>query len=418
MSTYLERLQAEYDTLTLGITERMEAAANEGRDLTADENAMIEREDARRSELEKAIEHYTGIAERTGRVQATRARVPSATASQVRADGTPTDPGAEILRMFPTPGHYAAVFHAATQDRDKAAIALIERSQSLLGEWALRVTAHQTTADNPGLIPKPIIGPVVDRMRNMRPFIQSIGVNPAPGPKFDRPLVTQPVDVDVQAAEKDPTASQKLKVDPVAVTLATYAGHLNISRQDIRWSQPGILGLVYESFAKVYARRTDKGACTAFATAITATQGVDTLDAAGFDAALGAAGALIAGADGDMGEPTRVWMSRDVAVTIGSLRNSVTGAKLFNVPVIGGTSGDMEGLPVTIDPRFAEGTLIAGDDSLVEYWEDLEGFMMVQEPDVVGQLVGYAGYGSVAVLDKTGFVKLTLPAAAAAPSGG
>jgi hypothetical protein len=80
---------------------------------------------------------------------------------------------------------------------------------------------------------------------------------------------------------------------------------------------------------------------------------------------------------------------------------------VYNVPLINGTTGDLAGIPVTVDPRFAAGTFIVGDDSLVEFWEDLEGFMSVDEPDVLGQLVGYAGYNRLGVLDPTGFVKLT-----------
>ena len=284
--------------------------------------------------------------------------------------------------------------------RDRSAIDLLERA-----------TAHQLTTDNPGLVPQQVVGPVVNRMREMRPLVQSVGQQVPPGPKFDRPIVTQHTDVAAQALEKDLTASRKLLVGSVTVTLLTHAGHLNISKQDIRWSQPSILNLVYQDFAKMYARVSDAAACGEFNTKVTQTQEISsaagTYTAAAIDAALGAAGQTIAGTSGDNGELNHAWVGRDVGILLASLRNATTGAKLYNVPLINGTTGDLDGIPVTVDPRFAPATFIVGDDSLVEFWEDLEGFLSIDEPDVLGQLVGYAGYNKLAVLDPTGFVKLT-----------
>lgn len=405
MNTYADRLQAEFDEITTGITTVLERAADAGRDLTDEEQEQITRDDARRDTLQKAIGHYTEIEDRTAKVAALRSRVPRPT-RVAQQERSPDDPEAELLRMFPTPGHYAITMHRATAKRDKVAAGLIERSQEILQEIA-RATAHQLTTDNPGLIPNPIVGPVISRLIERRPFIQSIGTGVPPSQKFDRPKVTQDVEVGKQATEKTETASQKMTTVPVPVTLETWAGHLNISLQDIRWSQPGILSLVYESFAKVYAKRTDKAACTDFAAAITQTQPVATLDAAGIGAALGAAAATIGGADDDKGEPDTIWMSRDLASRIGNLRAVNSSEKLYDIPVIGGTTGSLEGLRVVIDGRFAANTAIVGDSNLVEFWEQLEGFLSVDEPNVLGQLVGYAGYTDTVVLDPTGFVKLT-----------
>lgn len=411
---YTATLQAQYDSHTNLIEGILQRAAAEDREVTDDEKAQIDAAEMQRTALDKSIEHYAAIEERTSKAAERRSRIPAGRKS-LAPDQPPTDVNAELLRMFPTPGHYAAAYHAATARGDKGAGQDIERAHELM---RVAATAHQKTTDNPGIIPNPIVGPVVDRLKNMRPFVASLGgAKAAPTNKFDRPKITQNVDVDVQAAEKDLTASQVMKVDPVAVALKTYAGHLNISKQDIRWSQPSILTLIYDSFVKIYARKTDKAACAAFGAGITATQSIEEATAAGFDAALGAAGATVETADGDMGELNHIWLSRDVAVTLGSLRNPTTGTKLYNIPIVGGTSGDMDGIPVTIDPRFAAGTFIAGDDSLVEFWEDIEGLMMVEEPNVLGQMVGYAGYADLPILDKSGFVKLTMPAPEP-PSGG
>jgi len=404
---YVDRLIAEYDEITAGIQEILERAESENRDVTAEENTQIERDDARRKDLEKPIERYKGMDARQSKVDVLRSQMPAPR----RVDRV-VEPVVEfdLLREIPSPGHYAALVHRAWVKRDKSAIEILERA-----------TAHQLTTDTPGLVPQQVVAPVINRMVSMRPLIQSVRTQTPPGPKFDRPIVTQQVDVGAQAVEKDLTASRKLLTTNVTVTLQTHAGHLNISKQDIRWSQPSILTLVYESFAKMYARVSDSAACSEFVTKVTQTQEIagapGTYTAGAIDAALGAVGATIGGASGDNGELNHIWVSRDVGIALASLRNATTGAKLYNVPLINGTTGDLDGIPVTVDPRFAAATFIAGDDSLVEFWEDLEGFMSVDEPDVLGQLVGYAGYNRLAVLDPTGFVKLTNIAALAASAG-
>lgn len=417
MPTLIERKQAELDTLTDELEQIVTRSADEKRDLNEAEVKRSAELETARTAKQTEIDHEMDLVERRAKVQ-TRLAGLSVAPTVNRADTSrreQEDPVKEILREVgggedPTPGHWAALIHRAWVKRDKSAADLIERA-----------TAHQMLADNAGIVPKPIVAPVVDRMLTMRPLVQSIGVNPAPAPKFDRPLVTQHVAVGAQVVEKDPTASQKMLITPVEVTLQTHAGHLNISRQDIRWSQPSILNIVYGDFAKMYARVSDKAACSVFVTQVTQTQEITgaagTYTASAIDEALGAAAATIGGADGDNGELNHVWLSRDVAVALASMRNPTSGQKLYNIPLVNGTSGDLDGIPATIDPRFAAATFLVGDDGLVEFWEDLDGFLSVDEPDVLGQLVGYAGYNSLAVLDATGFVKLTNATTAAAQSG-
>jgi HK97 family phage major capsid protein len=407
-STYLEDRTSRYEDLTDQIDGIYARATEDGRDINDTERAEIERVEVERSQVEASINLAAAGAESRARVAQKLRSIPQSAPRQtvVRDGHVQVDEAAQIMREIAgsdevvTPGHWAAMVHRAWVKRDKGAAELLERA-----------TAHQVVADNLGLVPKQVVAPVVDRMRSMRPLIASVTSRTPPGPKFDRPIVTQQVDVGAQVAEKDLTASRKLLVGTVEVTLQTHAGHLNISKQDIRWSQPNILNLVYESFGKMYARVSDSAACSEFVTKVTATQeiagAIGTYTASAIDAAIGAAGTTIAGATGDNGELNHIWVSRDVGIALSSLRNANTGQKLYNVPLINGTSGDLDGIPVTVDPRFAAATFIVGDDSLVEFWEDLEGFMSVDEPDVLGQMVGYAGYNRLAVLDATGFVKLT-----------
>ena len=354
----------------------MDRAADDGRDVTPDEARQVERDEGRLTELAGAIEHYAGIEATSARVAAVRS---TATPPRQTTTGPPAAAAYDVAAEFPTAGHYAATLHRAWVDKDPEAIEAIERA-----------TAHQKTADNPGLIPRPIVGPLINTLSGVRRFIASTQVRPAPTQKFDRPRVTQHVAVEKQPAEKDLTASQKLLIEPVPVTLETYAGHLNISKQDIRWTQPGILQVVFDDFTRIYGRRTDQEACLEFP----ATVGMGTADLAALtveaiDAWLRAAVESVAGADDAVLDT--LWMSTDVWGAIGGIRTPM-GSPAYNLPIGGG--GDVSGLTPVMDRHFPPQTLIAGDSSLVEWWEDLEGFMSVDEPNVLGHWSGTPDMGT------------------------
>jgi hypothetical protein len=79
------------------------------------------------------------------------------------------------------------------------------------------------------------------------------------------------------------------------------------------------------------------------------------------------------------------------------------------------------GLRLVVDANFAPDTLVVGPSRYAEWYEDVDGLMQVQEPDVLGQLVGYAGYGAFVNVRPEAFTKFTPPVpvvgAAASRSG-
>ena len=389
MGKYLDRLREEFDTIRTGIDVLVDRAADEGRDVTPDEARQVERDEARMGDLAAAIEHYAGIEATTERVSAVRSTA-GPTPPNLHRAGPPEAPAYDLTEEFPTAGDYAATLHRAWVDKDPEAIDKIERA-----------TAHQKTTDNPGLIPRPVVGPLINTMSNARPFVSSIPNRPAPTVKFDRPKVTQHVDVGKQAVEKDLTASQVMTIGTVPVALDTWAGHLNVSKQDIRWTQPSILQVIFDDFTRIYARRTDDAYADEFVAAITQTAALAASDVASIDAFLRTAyGTVQTNADDSMIDT--VWMSLDIWTALGNARLA-NGAPAYNLPLTG--VGDVNGLRAVVDRNFAAKTLITGDSQMVEFWEDLEGFLTVDEPNVLGQLVGYAGYCDLAVLAPTAFVK-------------
>jgi HK97 family phage major capsid protein len=377
-TTYLDRLNDQYDEITEGIETLVQRAADEDRDVTDAEQQQVDRDRTRLAELQTAIEHYTGLAEQTDRVRELRRSVRTVPRTERAA---PEDPPS-LEDMFPTAGDYAVtVIRAMKGDKDA-------------GERIARATAHQTTADNPGLIPRPILGPVITAVGNERPFIRSITNRTLPTGSFDRPTITQHVAVDKQPAEKAETASRQLKVGKLPVTATTYAGHLNVSRQDIKWSEPAIMQILFADFGHEYAKATDEDAVAQFLASITNPPvAAATADGAGVRAAVFEAAAQIMGTADGAPLPDTMWASPDVWGALGSMTND-NGVPAFPSVTPTATAGNPLGLRLVVDPWLTAGTAIVGVSSYLEWYEDVDGFLYVDEPNVLGQLVGYAGYGA------------------------
>lgn len=395
MGAYLDRLNTQFDEIREGIDAIVNRAAEENREVTEAEQTQVDRDRTRLGELQTGIEHYSALETQTGKVAELRRSVPPA---QVTRTAKESEPEYDIAREFPTPGDYAFTVHRATVLRDPEARERLDRA-----------TAHQLTTDNPGLIPRPVLGGLINNINATRPFINAITKRPLPGPKFDRPRVTQHVKVGKQAAEKTLTESQKMTVDSLPVTASTYAGHLNISRQDIKWSSPAILNIVFDDFAAMYALTTCEDAVAQFVASIAANVAVpiESADAAGFNTAFYNAAATSMNA---FGTPANtLFASPDAWATMGGMVNPNTGAPVFPSMSLGSASGNPLGLSLVVDEHFPADTLVMGPSSVLEWYEDVDGLMQVAEPDVLGQLVGYAGYAAFININPESFTKFTAP---------
>jgi hypothetical protein len=220
-------------------------------------------------------------------------------------------------------------------------------------------------------------------------------------------VISQHVAVGEQAAEKDLTASQVLKVDKLPVSAHTFAGHLNISRQDIKWTNPGILNIVFDDFASQYALVTCNYASDAFRTSIV-TVPIAVTDRTG----PAVTAALYEAASNAMAVshalPDTIWCSPDVWAALGGMAtpNEIPSFPSLSVT---GASGNPMGLNLVVDEHFAAGTMIVGPARYAEFYEDIDGLMQVGEPDVLGQLVGYAGFCAFVNTAPEAFTPLTLP---------
>jgi hypothetical protein len=276
-----------------------------------------------------------------------------------------------------------------------------------------RAAAHQTTADNPGLIPSPILGPVVNFIDASRPLVSALGPRQLPGQNWSRPKVTQHTSVATQSAEKTELVSQKLLITKLSGVAQTWGGYVNVSRQDIDFTQPGVMDIVIQDLAAQYAIQTEQAASTAFAAAATAgttlPTGANTADQIA-GALWAAAGAIYAGTKGignvfAVVPPGLLGAWGSLFAPYGPMNQQGQGFSAANFST--GLAGVIAGIPVYVSTAIAANTGLVMSSAAAEVYEERIGSLQVVEPSVLGVQVAYAGYFTPMVIEATGIIKIT-----------
>jgi HK97 family phage major capsid protein len=274
-----------------------------------------------------------------------------------------------------------------------------------------RAAAHQTTADNPGLLPTPVVAPVLNFIDSNRPMVNFLGPRQIPSNSWTRPKVTQHATVALQpVGEKNELVSQKLTITKNTVTAATYGGYVNVSRQDIDWAVPGIMDIVINDLAAVYAKNTEAAFGTALVAGATAGSTIPTgaPTSTALNSALWAAASACYTATGGQGNLV-MFVAPDMLATWGALLLPVNPqtaispgfeAGNFN----SGLMGQISGIPVYMTNGLTAGSSVLVSSAAVEVYEDRIGSLQVVEPSVLGVQVAYAGYFAPLVVGETGSI--------------
>src|SRR5262245_50101809 len=232
----------------------VEAAQKDGRDLDDKEMELV----TRARDRIKALDEQMGPLEEAQRIageSAERLATISRFQEQRRRDAPPDDV------QYRSAGEYVL-------DRWRAGIGHGESLQRL--DVYHRAAAHQTTTDNPGLLPAPIVGPIVSFIDTARPLVSALGPRQLPSGTWSRPNITQHTDVGPQSAEKAELISRKMVIGKIPVTAVTLGGYVNISRQNVDWTQPQIMDIVINDLAAQYALETEQHAAATFVAGATA----------------------------------------------------------------------------------------------------------------------------------------------------
>lgn len=274
-----------------------------------------------------------------------------------------------------------------------------------------------TTVDTPGILPQIIVGPTYNNYVGRRPVVDAIGAKamPAGGKVFIRPEVTTHTSMAVQSAENAALQSGTFVVFNNQVTKGTYGGYVNISMQDLEWTDPAVINLILEDMGRIYANTTDNVAAdnlVAGASVTAVLSDANLTDSAKWTSFVyDAAKTILSGSNGNL--PTHLFLAPDMWAALGGLSDSskrplfpqVGPMNAFGNLAPGQANGVAFGLSVVVDRNFADGTIIVGDGSGFEIFEQQKGALSLESPSTLSRTLSWHGNFATLMIDQTKFVK-------------
>jgi hypothetical protein len=283
-------------------------------------------------------------------------------------------------------------------------------------EYYNRAAAHQLTADNPGLLPERLLGSILGTLDAARPLVGAIGPQQLPTGSWSRPKITQHTQVGKQTDEKVELPSRKMLIGKIPIDAETFGGYVNVSRQNIDWSQPQVIDIVIRDLTNEYGFETEEEAGNVYTAAATAGPVVPAAPSAeDWGNAIWEAAGQVFGAMWAVRQPVGglvVAVAPDMLGLIGPLFPPIspTGSQSpgFLAAAFGeGGQGTVGGIRHIVSGSLAAGTALVISTNAAEVYEDRIGALQVVEPSVLGTQVAYAGYFKALVLEATGIVKIT-----------
>ena len=281
---------------------------------------------------------------------------------------------------------------------------------------AIRAAAPDVvTTDTPGILPTPIIGPVYNNFVGRRPVVDAIGAKamPAGGKIFIRPEVTTHTSIGASLAEMS-NQSGTFVVFNNQVTKQIFGGYVNVSEADLDWSDPAVLSLILEDMSRIYANATDNYAadqllagCSQSSTLTDPTSATEWVSDI-YDCA----STILTASNGNL--PTHLFLSPNMFQYLGSLSDGsdrplfpqVGPMNAFGTMSPGSTDAVAFGLRVVVDRNFAADTVIVGDASGFECYEQQKGAISLDSPSTLSRTLAFRGYFATLMIDATKFVKL------------
>lgn len=375
------KLQREFDDRNTLIEQLTTAAVEQERDLRADEMDNIKHARERMDAITTQMVPLRDAARVSAESRARNREMSEAIDAARRGERVAGDVN------YRSAGEYIADVYLSSLGSDEARTRL---------DIYQRTAAHQTTTDNPGLLPEQIVEPVINLMDDSRPLVSAVGTTDLGTGSWAYAKVTQHTQVGVQSAEKAEMASRKMTITKTSITAPTYGGYVNVSKQDINRTSPQILDMVIGDLASQYAIETEAATCTALlagataGTALDATPSGDEVAAALWAAAAtaysnvkGGGRLIIAVAPSDLAkfgpifQPVNPSNSQSTGFSAGSFGSGAMGA--------------ISGMAVVMTPGLAGGQALVINTAAVRLFEAKYGALQVNEPSVWGVQVGYAG---------------------------
>jgi HK97 family phage major capsid protein len=281
-----------------------------------------------------------------------------------------------------------------------------------------RAAAHQKSADNLGVIPDPIVGETINFIDAARPIVSVLGPQALPSNTWHRPVVSQSTSVDTQGAagaaadEKTELVSQKMTITRLSANAVTYGGYVNVSRQNIDFTNGQVMDIIVRDLAAQYAIQTEAAlgteldASTATAVGYGVTPDADTIRTALWSAAedvysvVAGQGRLV------------LALAPDRLPVFGPLFAPISGVTAEGEGMSAGSFGSglvgsIAGIPAYMSAGIKATGAFLLSTAAIEVFEQRVGTLQVTEPSVLGVQVAYAGYFTPLTIDDGGIIELT-----------
>jgi HK97 family phage prohead protease len=282
---------------------------------------------------------------------------------------------------------------------------------------ALRAAAPDVvTSDTPGVLPTPILGPVYNNFIGRRPVVDAVGAKSMPGggKVFIRPEVTTHTSIGASLAEMT-NQSGTFVVSSNQVTKQIFGGYVNISEADLDWTDPAILSILLDDMGRIYANATDNYAADTLRAGASVTRNFTAASlvdpSAWSEWVAGSAATILSSSNGNL--PTHIFVSPDIWGNLLGLSDTsdrplfpqIGPMNAYGNLAPGQNNGNAFGLSVIVDRNFANATLIAGDASGYELFEQQKGAISLDNPSTLSRTIAFRGYFAALMIDETKFVR-------------
>jgi hypothetical protein len=331
----------------------------------------------------------------------------------VEASATVEKLWAQPKREFrmPSAGEYMAAYHSGGETFANMNKGVQEFAQS--NRTSLQAAAGDViTTDTPGLLPVPVLGPLVQDLNFLRPVVEAIGARAYPdggqSKTFVRPTITTHTSVAAQSSELAAVSATTMVIASNSVTKTTLAGQVTLSQQDIDFTNPAAMNLILNDLMGEYMIASDNKAADDLLTAASSSGvwdlTVDDLLKSVYDAAVDVS-------DGRNWLPTHMFVSTSVWSQLGQLTdtsdrplfplvaNGLSGQNALGQGAASTWVGNPLGLQLVVDSNFAAKTMIItrvgqGAGDAYEFYESIRGLMSVELPSTLGRNMSFHGYVS------------------------
>ena len=313
--------------------------------------------------------------------------------------------------VLPSAGEYMAAYHIGGDTFANINKAVAEYTASK--KTALQAAAGDVlTTDTPGLLPVPVLGPLVQDLNFVRPVVNALGARAYPdggaSKTFVRPTITTHTSVASQANELGAASATTMVIASNSVSKTTLAGQVTLSVQDIDFTSPAAMQLILNDLMGEYMIASDNFAADAL---LAAANSSGVWDGTPEDLLKSIYDAANDVASGRNWMPTHLFVSVDVWAQLGQLVDSskrplfpfigagLTGQNALGELNAGSWNGTPMGLQLVVDSNFAAKTMIVtrvgqGQGDAFEFYESIRGLMSVEQPSVLGRQMSFHGYVS------------------------